>query len=138
MKLHRYSRWDGSQEDFSLDARKALDALSDLMMEGLDVEEALEWMRQAGFELGGMQMRVMGVQELLDDLREQMDSLYQQYHMEQADGSLRAVVNPNLQVGLLGEGGRRRDRLQNLVDGGAFVHGSDGLAVINTIMGMAS
>jgi uncharacterized protein with von Willebrand factor type A (vWA) domain len=89
MKVHRYSRWDGSQDDFSLDARKALDALSDLMMEGLDVEEALEWMRQAGFELGGMQMRVMGVQELLDELREQMDSLYQQYHMEQADDSLR-------------------------------------------------
>ncbi len=89
MKVHRYSRWDGSQDDFSLDARKALDALSDLMMEGLDVEEALEWMRQAGFELAGMQMRVMGVQELLDDLRELMDSVYQQYHLEQADVSLR-------------------------------------------------
>jgi uncharacterized protein with von Willebrand factor type A (vWA) domain len=106
MKIHRYSRWDGTQEDFSLDARKALDALSDLMMEGLDVEEALEWMRQSGFELAGMQMRVMGVQELLDELREQMDSLYQQYHMEQADGSLRE----KLEAILDGEEAALRDR----------------------------
>jgi hypothetical protein len=40
MKIHRYSRWDGRQEEFSLDARRALDAVSDLLMEGLDVEEA--------------------------------------------------------------------------------------------------
>ena len=31
MKTFRYSRWDGSQDEFSLDARQALDALSDLM-----------------------------------------------------------------------------------------------------------
>jgi hypothetical protein len=30
-----YSRWDGSQEAFSLDAQQALDALSELMMEGM-------------------------------------------------------------------------------------------------------
>ena len=40
-----YSRWDGRQKEFSLDAERALDALSDLLMEGLDVEEALERLR---------------------------------------------------------------------------------------------
>ena len=40
--------------------RRALDALSDLMMEGIDVREALEWMRRHGFELAGLDMRVMG------------------------------------------------------------------------------
>ena len=64
MRAHRYSRWDGSQSEFSLDADEALDALSELMMEGLDAREALEWMRQQGFELGGMNMRVMGIEEL--------------------------------------------------------------------------
>ena len=45
-----YSRWDGSQAEFSLDAHRALNALSDLRMEGLDVRQALEWMRRHGFE----------------------------------------------------------------------------------------
>ena len=43
MKTSVYSRWDGSQEEYRLDAESALDALSDLMMEGLDASEALEW-----------------------------------------------------------------------------------------------
>ncbi len=34
--------------------------LSDLMMEGLDAREALEWMREHGFPMAGMNMRVMG------------------------------------------------------------------------------
>jgi uncharacterized protein with von Willebrand factor type A (vWA) domain len=67
-----YSRWDGSQGEFSLDAERALDALSNLMMEGLDAREALEWMRQHGFELAGLDMRVMGLDELLDELREEI------------------------------------------------------------------
>ena len=46
MKVWRYSRWDGSQKAFSLDADAALDALSDLMMEGLTAEEALAWMQR--------------------------------------------------------------------------------------------
>ena len=37
----------------------------DLLMEGLSADEALEWMRAAGFELAGLDMRVMGVEELL-------------------------------------------------------------------------
>ena len=71
MKAVVYSRWDGSQTEFSLDVDRALDALSDLLMEGLDVREALEWMRRSGFELAGMDFRVMGVDELLEELRQQ-------------------------------------------------------------------
>jgi hypothetical protein len=78
-KASVYSRWDGSHEAFSLDAGRALDALSDLRMEGLDAREALEWMRQHGFELAGLDLRVMGLQELLEELgseaREQAEAL---------------------------------------------------------------
>ena len=88
MKAWRYSRWDGSQEAFSLDAREALDALSDALMEGLDVEQALEWMRQQGFELAGMDMRVMGTDELIRELQEQADSLYDRYEIESATREL--------------------------------------------------
>ncbi len=74
MKVWRYSRWDGTQQEFSLDADAALDALSDLMMEGLCAEEALAWMQRGGFELAGLDLRVMGVEELLEELRREAQS----------------------------------------------------------------
>ncbi|MEE2673444.1 MAG: hypothetical protein VX466_06605 [Myxococcota bacterium] len=88
MRAYRYSRWDGSLDEFSLDARSALEQLSDLMMEGLDAREALEWMREYGFSMAGTNMRVMGLQELIGELRDQVDSLYQQYDMNDATSEL--------------------------------------------------
>jgi uncharacterized protein with von Willebrand factor type A (vWA) domain len=81
MRSFRYSRWDGTQDEFSLDVDSALDALSDLMMEGLDARQALEWMRQYGFEMAGMNMRVMGVEELMRELQDQIRDLQQQYDL---------------------------------------------------------
>ncbi|MCG8589840.1 MAG: hypothetical protein MJE66_11165 [Proteobacteria bacterium] len=89
MRAFRYSRWDGSQDEFSLDPEAALDELSQLMMEGLDLDEALEWMRQHGFELAGLNFRVMGLEELVSQLRQEADSLYEQYRMDEATQSLR-------------------------------------------------
>jgi uncharacterized protein with von Willebrand factor type A (vWA) domain len=93
MKVWRYSRWDGSLEEFSLDAKQVLDAMTELMMEGLSAQEALEWMRQQGFELGGMNFRVMGLEELENELRSQMESLYQQFSMDGATDSLREQLD---------------------------------------------
>jgi uncharacterized protein with von Willebrand factor type A (vWA) domain len=88
VKVWRYSRWDGTQEEFTLDPRRALDALSDLLMEGLSVEEALESMRRSGFPLAGMNFRVMGAEELIDELREQARALMQRYRMDRATQDL--------------------------------------------------
>jgi len=88
VKSALYSRWDGSQSEFSLDAKRALDALADLMMEGLDVREALEWMREHGFEMAGMNMRVMGTDELMAELRAEAQSLYDRFDMSEATGDL--------------------------------------------------
>ncbi|HEU4427195.1 MAG TPA: hypothetical protein VFT98_00440, partial [Myxococcota bacterium] len=88
MKRWRYSQWDGTQSEFSLDARRALDALSDLMMEGLSPEEALEMMRRAGFELAGMDFRVMGTEELIQELRREAQKLLQQYNLDHATDEL--------------------------------------------------
>ena len=40
MKVWRYSRWDGSLAEFSLDAKQVLDAMTELMMEGLSAQES--------------------------------------------------------------------------------------------------
>ncbi|RIL06760.1 MAG: hypothetical protein DCC71_05670 [Proteobacteria bacterium] len=89
MKVWRYSRWDGTQQPFSLDAKQALDALADLLMEGLGAEEALAWMQRAGFELAGLDMRVMGVEELLEELRQRVRELEQRYRLDGATDALR-------------------------------------------------
>ncbi len=88
MKVWRYSRWDDTQERFSLDPRQALDALSDLLMEGLDVDEALRWMREHGFELAGQDMRVMGTRELMEELRREAEALYERYRLDAATREL--------------------------------------------------
>jgi uncharacterized protein with von Willebrand factor type A (vWA) domain len=89
MKVWRYSRWDGRQAAFSLDAEQALDALSDGLMEGLSLAEALDWMRRAGFELAGLDLRVMGLDELMDELRRELRSLESGLRMDQATDELR-------------------------------------------------
>ncbi|MCA9513078.1 MAG: hypothetical protein R3E88_07550 [Myxococcota bacterium] len=88
MRTWRYSRWDGTQESFALDAKRALDAMTDLMMEGLDAQEALAWMREHGFELGGANFRVMGLQELRRELRQQLESLFDRWRLDEATRSL--------------------------------------------------
>jgi uncharacterized protein with von Willebrand factor type A (vWA) domain len=89
VKVWRYSRWDGTQAEFSLDAGRALDALSDWMMEGLDLQSALEWMRRSGFELAGLDARVMGLEELQQELRRELRSLEERYRMDEATAELR-------------------------------------------------
>jgi len=93
MKTQVYSRWDGSQQEFRLDAERALDALSELLMEGLDVREALEWMRQHGFELSGLDMRVMGLDELMAELRSEIQDLYDRFRMDSALDELRKKLD---------------------------------------------
>jgi uncharacterized protein with von Willebrand factor type A (vWA) domain len=88
VKVWRYSGWDGTQEEFTLDPKRALDALSELLMEGLSVEEALEYMRRSGFPLAGMNFRVMGAEELIDELRAQARELMQRYRMDRATQDL--------------------------------------------------
>ncbi len=84
MITSRYSRWDGTQKQFRLDAQSALDAMSDLMMEGLSAQEALEWMQRMGFELAGLNMRVMGLDEIQQELQDALRDLYNQYSMDEA------------------------------------------------------
>ena len=89
MRIYRYARWDGTQQEFSLDPKEALDAVSDFLMEGLSMREALEAMRQYGFDLAGREMRVMGIEDLLRELRQEMEALQQQYHLRESTDELR-------------------------------------------------
>jgi uncharacterized protein with von Willebrand factor type A (vWA) domain len=118
MKVWRYSAWDGSQDEFSLDVKSALDALSNLMMEGLDAREALEWMRQYGFEMAGMNMRVMGVEELVQELNDKIRELQQQYDLSRSMDEMRERLDQILdqeQSALLAENGHESARMNDFL-----------------------
>ena len=119
MKAYRYSRWDGSLDAFSMDVQSALEQLSDLMMEGLDAREALEWMREYGFPMAGMNMRVIGLQELIRELRAEIDSLYQQYDMQDATSELEQQLDDILdreQEALRARHGFESSRMNDFLD----------------------
>jgi uncharacterized protein with von Willebrand factor type A (vWA) domain len=78
-----YSQWDGTRAIYSLEAERALDELSKFLMEGLELEKALDWMRHAGFDLAGMDFRVMGMEELLQELRQQANELMSGVNMDE-------------------------------------------------------
>jgi uncharacterized protein with von Willebrand factor type A (vWA) domain len=98
MKYTRYSRWDGTKAEWTLDVERALDALADRMMHGLSARQALEHMRHFGFDLAGQDFRVMGLQELARELQKQMRELFNRYDMSGATDELREKLDELLNV----------------------------------------
>src|SRR5260370_25023822 len=79
-KSFRYSRWDGTQRLAALDAEGILDALSDDYLKHGDLRQALERMMQQGF-MGRDGTPRMGMQDLLNRLREMRQQQLQRYNM---------------------------------------------------------
>src|SRR5579883_3524244 len=79
-KSYQYSRWDGTQRLEDFDANSILDALSDDYLRHGDMKRALERLRQMGYTTRDGQRR-MGMQDLLNRLREQRKQRMQRYDM---------------------------------------------------------
>ena len=58
-------------------------------MEGLTCRGGARLDARAGFELAGLDLRVMGVDELLEELRDQIRALERQHRMDGATDELR-------------------------------------------------
>ena len=65
----RYSRWDGTQTGFDLDADSLLDEMGDDLLYHGDLNAALRRMMQQGFRDRNNE-RLMGLREMLQKLRE--------------------------------------------------------------------
>jgi len=77
---YNYSRWDGTQRIDGLDADEILDALSeDYLREG-NLRQALEKMMREGFQ-GRNNQRRMGLQELMERLRNRRQQQLERYNM---------------------------------------------------------
>jgi uncharacterized protein with von Willebrand factor type A (vWA) domain len=80
MSRYRYSRWDGTQVGFELDAEGVLAELTDDLLYHGDLNAALRRMLQHGFRDRNDQ-RVQGMRELLEKLRRRRRERLEQYDL---------------------------------------------------------
>lgn len=81
MHLLRYTEWDGSQK-VRLSAERVFEKLAEYLSYTDDVQQAWEWLLRHGGEFDGVQ--VMGLDELLEQLREVMRERQRQYSLDRA------------------------------------------------------
>lgn len=82
MKRFLYSRWDGTQQPFSFKKRDIIDRFMENIMKGMSPGMSLAEMLWQGFPLAGMDFRVMGLDEMIEDLEAQKDELFSTYSLE--------------------------------------------------------
>jgi len=115
----RYTAWDGTQE-VRLQADQVFEKLSEYLSFTDDVQQALDWLLHQGLEWEGV--RVMGLDDFLEQLREEMRSRYRQVNLRQAFTELREKLGELLdlerealeQFGDREEAARRRELLDRL------------------------
>lgn len=96
MKRTRYSRWDGTQTWHDLDetslADRLFEELSHYMNWSLSAQEAMEWLTRQGIDLADLDLRVMGTDELLQELRKERQDSFQRYHFNHALNDIKATL----------------------------------------------
>jgi uncharacterized protein with von Willebrand factor type A (vWA) domain len=78
--LYRYSRWDGTQQVDSFTAEDVMEQVADDILRGSDVGRSLRRMMQRGAEFSSGR-RMMGLQEMLERLRERRQQQMQRFNM---------------------------------------------------------
>ena len=84
MKSVRYKKWDGSQDPFEFKKKKIVETFLDNIIKGMSPGSSLAQMMWSGFPLSGMNFRVMGLEEMIQELQKQIDDLFARYHLENA------------------------------------------------------
>ncbi len=119
MHVVRYTAWDGSQQ-IRLTPDEAFAKLSEYLSFTDDVQQALDWLLHQGLDWQGV--RVMGVDEFLEHLREEMRRQYQEVNLRGAFEELRRRLDDLLDLERealdadadAAEARRRREQLDNL------------------------
>lgn len=97
MKRARYSQWDGTQKWLDLEdealAERIFEELSHYMNWSLSAQEAMEWLMRQGIQLDAFNLRVMGTDDLLSELRKQRQSAFQQFNFNNALDDIRKKID---------------------------------------------
>ncbi|MBI4287888.1 MAG: VWA domain-containing protein [Chloroflexi bacterium] len=92
MVRSKYSRWDGSQEIFSVEKEELMDALSEELVNHGDVDSALRRLMQRGLQ-GPMNKRIQGMEELLRRLNSKRQELLKKYDLHSMVDDMQAELN---------------------------------------------
>src|SRR5262249_4561601 len=95
MLVVRYTAWDGTQQ-VRLTAEQVFDKLSEYLSYTDDVQQALDWLRHQGLELEGI--RVLGLDDLLEELREAMRARYREVNLRGALAEMREKLEDLLDL----------------------------------------
>jgi hypothetical protein len=69
MKSVRYKKWDGCQAPFELKRKSVVETFLDNIMKGMGPRTSLAQMMWSGFPLSGMNFRVMGLEEMIQEFQ---------------------------------------------------------------------
>ncbi len=97
MTFVRYSRWDGSQQLFGLDADELMEALSDDLIDDGDLWRALQRMLRRGAE-NEQGDRMKGLQDLIEQLRNRRREQLDRYNMSSVLDDLRQKLDEVLKT----------------------------------------
>ncbi len=93
---YRYYRWDGSQQVFPFNADEVMEALADELIDGGDMQRALERLQRFG-DQGRMDNRMQGLRDLLERLKAQRQETLQRNNlnsvMDDIKKRLEEIVN---------------------------------------------
>src|ERR1700751_4256580 len=106
----RYTRWDGSQR-IRLTPSQVFEKLSDSLSFTDDLQQAMDWLLRQGMEWEGA--RVVGLDELLEQLREEMRKRYRQFDLDHSLDAARQKLDEILDLERaaleeLGEAGKEK------------------------------
>src|SRR5262245_47227119 len=90
----RYTNWDGTQR-VRLEAGRVFEKLAEYLSYTDDVQPALDWLMRHGAAWEGM--RVMGSDDLPDELREKMRKHYREVNLNHAFDELNQRLNDLLE-----------------------------------------
>jgi uncharacterized protein with von Willebrand factor type A (vWA) domain len=90
----RYTAWDGTQQ-IRLTAEQVFDKLADFLSYTDDVQQALDWLLHQGLDWEGI--RVMGLDDLLEELRNAIRERLQDVHLRDAFAELRERLDDLLE-----------------------------------------
>jgi len=95
MSTVRYTRWDGRQR-VHLDPDEIFSKLGEYLSYTDDVRQAMDWLLRQGADFSGM--RVVGLDELLEQLRNQLRERYRDFHMRNALDEMRRKLDELLDL----------------------------------------
>ncbi len=86
----RYTEWDGSQR-IRLSADRVFESFADHLADTDDAGKALDWLLRRGLDWDGV--HVVGLDELLERLRETLRGRFAEYTLDQATAGLREKLD---------------------------------------------